>query len=350
MAVRTTDSRNSYYPDSLCSNESKSNTPRDKRIIHIKKDMKIAYSCNDYYIPQTGISIISLCENNKDAREIIIYFIGKDVSTDNIGILRDLTERYGRVFIYIPFDTIAYDLKISAIGRHIETIYSKVFFSRIEGLDKIIYLDSDIVVDGSLQPLWDENLEDVYLGAVQTVTKAKQLLDMSEETPFFNDGMAIVNVNFCRNNHLIEQVLKVVADYNGNPPVLSEGALNKVCQGHVKFISLRWNCMAGLLYMGRLNMHYLARQLNMYSEQDLKESCAHPVIIHYLTAFYNRPWLTPCTHPFRNIYTYYQSKSPWKNDVPKYSPLPLRIRAIDFCFRTFGPRFSQTIQKFINML
>lgn len=307
--------------------------------------MNIAYSCNDYYIPQTGISIISLCENNKESDDINIYFIGKDVSPANVSLLRSITEDYGRHFIYIDFDTIAYDLNISTIGRHIETIYAKVFFTRIEGLDKIIYLDSDTIIDGSLEPLWNDDLSDVYMGAVQTFSKMKKQLGIPEQAPFFNDGMAIVNVDYCRKHNLTEKVLEVVAEYNGNPPTLSEGALNKVCQGHVKYISLRWNCMAGILYFGRLNMKYLATKLDQYTEDDLKESCEHPVVIHYLTAFYNRPWFRPCTHPYKDRYYYYQAMSPWKAVKPTFKPLPIRLKLIDFCFRLFGTKVISKIRK-----
>ena len=310
--------------------------------------MNIAYSCNDYYIPQTGISIISLCENNKDSESINIYFIGKDVSLENISMLQSIAEGYGRHFIYINFDKIAYDLNISAIGRHIETIYTKVFFTRIEGLDKIIYLDSDTVIDGSLESLWNDDISDVYMGVVQTFSKIKKQLGMDECTPFFNDGMAIVNVDYCRRHDLTEKVLKVIAEYNGNPPTLSEGALNKVCQGHVKFISLRWNCMAGILYFGRLNMKYLSSMLDQYTIKDLEESCSSPVVIHYLTAFYNRPWFAPCSHPFKEKYYYYQSKSPWKDVKPLYKPLPLRLKLIDLCFRIFGVRVCTIIMKARN--
>lgn len=310
--------------------------------------MNIAYSCNDYYIPQTGISIISLCENNKDIDEIIIYFIGKDVSKENVGILRNLTERYNRKFEYIDFDSIAYDLNISAIGRHIETIYAKVFFSRIEGMDKIIYLDSDTVVTGSLAPLWDEDLSDSYMGVVQTFSKNKAELGILESEPFFNDGMAIVNVDYCRKNHLTEKVLKVIDEYNGNPPTLSEGALNKVCQGHIKYISLRWNCMAGILYFARLDVKELAKDLDQYSLYDIKDSCENPVVIHYLTAFYNRPWFVPCSHPYKDCYSHYKSLSPWKDVKPIYKPLPIRIRCIDLCYKIFGFRITNIVRNILN--
>ena len=50
--------------------------------------MNVAYSCNDYYIPQTGISIISCCENNKDVEELVFYLVSKDVSQANITIIQ----------------------------------------------------------------------------------------------------------------------------------------------------------------------------------------------------------------------------------------------------------------------
>lgn len=306
--------------------------------------MNIAYSCNDYYIPQTGISIISLCESNKSADEINIYFIAKDCSKENISILKEITESYGRNFIEILFDDIAFDLNISNIGRHIETIYAKVYFSRIEGLDKVIYLDSDIVVVGNLQPLWDMDLTDSYMGVVQTFSKVKHQLGLPENHKFFNDGMAIVNVDYCRKHNLIEKVNAVVAEYNGNPPTLSEGALNKVCQGYVKYISLRYNLMAGILYFGLINAKRLAKDLDAYTAEDLYDSCKNPVCIHYLTAFYNRPWFSPCSHPYKDEYYKYQAMSPWRDDKPHYKPLPIRLRLIDLCYRMLGYHLTEFIR------
>lgn len=310
--------------------------------------MNIAYSCNDYYIPQTGISMISLFENNKDAEDICVYMIAKDVSAVNINSLKRIADTYGRRFKEVKFDDIAYDLNLSNTGRHIATIYSKVFFSRIEDVDKMIYLDSDTIVAGTLQPLWDESLEGCYMGVVETnPTKYYKELGLPKGERFFNDGMAIVNVDYCRRNNLIDQILKVVEEYDGNPPTLSEGALNKVCYKKVKYISLKYNLMAGLLFMGRLNSGYLASVLH-YTKEEIEQSCDNPVIIHYLSAFYNRPWLAPCTHPYKEEYYKYQALSPWKDVEPKYQPLPKRIMMIKRCYEILGPRPTDFIRKMIG--
>lgn len=312
--------------------------------------MNVAYSCNDYYIPQTGISMISLFENNKDVENICVYLISKDVSEINVSLLKSIAEQYHRDFKEVKFDDIAYDLKLSNTGRHIATIYTKVFFPRIEGVDKMIYLDSDTVVVDSLKDLWEGDLDEVYMGVVETLpTKFYKELALPKGGRFFNDGMAICNVAYCREHNLIEKVLKVVEDYNGNPPTLSEGALNKVCYGRVKYISLKYNLMAGILYMCNIDSSYMSHLLH-YREDELRESCDHPVVIHYLTAFYNRPWFKNCSHPYKDEYLKYKALSHWKDEPLRDNKLPLKIRLIDFCFRTFGVRNTERIRKILGLV
>lgn len=312
--------------------------------------MNVAYSCNDNYISQTGISMISLFENNKDAEDICVYLISKDVSQANVSQLKSIAERYHRDFREVKFDDIAYDLKLSNTGRHIDTIYTKVFFPRIEGVNKMIYLDSDTVVVGSLKELWEDDLDGVYMGVVETLpTKFYKELGLPKGDRFFNDGMAICNVAYCREHNLIKKVLKVVEDFNGNPPTLSEGALNKVCYGKVKYISLKYNLMAGLLYMCRLDAAYMSRVLH-YNEEDLRESCEHPIVIHYLTAFYNRPWFNNCSHPYKEEYYKYKALSPWVDDPLKENKLPLKTKLIDYCFRIFGVRNTERIREIVGFV
>lgn len=311
--------------------------------------MNIAYSCNDYYIPQTGISMISLFENNKDVEEIVVYLVSKDVSKGNIEVLKHLCDEYHREFVVVDFEDIAYDLKLSNTGRHIETIYSKVFFPRIKGVDKMIYLDSDTVVVGSFEELWEDNLDGFYMGVVETLpSKYYKELGLPKGAPFFNDGMAICNVAYCRENNLVEKVLKVVEEYEGNPPTLSEGALNKICYGKVKYISLRYNLMAGLLYLCNLDAKYMSHVLH-YGEDELVDSCNKPVVIHYLTAFYNRPWFKNCTHPYKEEYLKYKALSPWKDELLKEGKMPFKLRMIDLCFRTLGVRNTERIRHILKL-
>jgi lipopolysaccharide biosynthesis glycosyltransferase len=312
--------------------------------------MNLAYSCDNAYVEQTGVSLISVFENNKEEKEIVVYLISKGISKENIDLLESLCSCYNRSLIVVNFEDIAFDLPACSCGRHLETIYAKVFFSRIEGLDKVLYLDSDVVVVGDLKPLWETDLTDLYMGVVETTyTKGKKALGIPRSAPFFNDGLALVNVDYCRKNNLISKVIAEINAFGGNPPVLSEGVLNKICAQKVKYVSLRYNLISGNLYFGLNDLDYLYQQLH-YEKEDLKQSCENPVAIHYIAGFYNRPWCKKCTHPYKEFYLKYKSISPWKDSPLQDKDLSLRIKIAGFAYKVFGCRFIDKIRDFLGLL
>lgn len=311
--------------------------------------MNIAYACNDGYIMQTGISLISLFENNRHFDEIKLYMISCGISQEYLLVIESICKKYGRDIEIINFKDIAYDLIISDTGRHLETIYAKMFFERIPGVERMIYIDSDTIIAGRLDGMWNQDMSGYYMGMVQTNTgrKAKPLLNIPQDSPFFNDGMAMVNVDYCRENGLIDKCLQLIAQFNGNPPVLSEGCLNKVCQGHILKLSPRYNMMAGIYQMIGLDLDYSVEVLG-YERNDIEESYKNPVIIHFLSGFYNRPWVKNCTHPLRGEFFKYKEISPWKDTPLSDSKLPFRIRVLGKLMDLIGPRYFEKIQLLFN--
>lgn len=313
--------------------------------------LRVAYACDNGYIMQTGISIISLLESNVGFKEISVYLISIDITDENISKIRLICERYNRNLIVIPFQDIAWDLELTNTGRHSKSIYAKIFFARIEGLDRILYIDSDTIIDGSLRDLWNTSLEGYYMGMVETFTgeKAKRELSMPLTSPFFNDGVALCNVDYCRRNNLIGKCLEVISAYNGNPPVLSEGTLNKVGIGHILPISPKYNMMSGLYQLIDLDIKFAASKL-IYDENTLRDSFSKPVIIHYLSGFYNRPWNIGCTHPLRSRFKYYQGLSDWCYYPATKSPLSFRLQIIGLLLKFLGPKKIETLRRFLKKI
>ena len=295
--------------------------------------LNIAYSCNDAYIQHTGISIISLFEINKAFDFINIYFIEKKVSPENLILLDEIVKSYNRNLIVIPFDRLCAKLEINALGRHAETVYAKLFFSGIEGVDKIIYIDSDTIINSSLYDFWEIDLGTNLIGGVQTTSvKAKKELELIHSDKFINDGVVLVNLKEFRIQNIERKFIECIASYNGNPPVLSEGVINKVCKGKIKIIHPKYNLMTGLLAY-KENMFQKIE--DFYSDEILKEAIQNPVIIHYLSDFYNRPWDVNCTHPMKDRYLYYKSISHWKDLPLQDKKLSLRVRTIKFLYNYF---------------
>ena len=279
-------------------------------------NLKVAYSCNEAYVSHTGISIISLLENNKEFKEIHVYFIEKDVSNESCEILRKIVERYNRKLIVVPFLDICYNLKTNQLGRHIETVYSKLFFGNILEVDKLLYLDSDTIINGSLSDVWEQDLGDNYFGCVKTITRDyNKALGLNESEVFYNDGIAMVNTAKLRDDKMEAKFLKFIAKYDGNPPVLSEGVINVVCRDRILAIHPKYNFSPMFYMASNKKIQKIVKSKDYFTEDELNESRKNPIIIHYLAGWFLRPWEVDCTHPLKDKYLMFKSLSPWK-DVP----------------------------------
>lgn len=309
--------------------------------------MNIAYSCDEMYIPHTGISILSLLENNKEIDHINIYFIEKEVSNKSLELLKKLVDSYNRKLIIVSFNELCVDLKINNLGRHIETIYAKLFISQIEVIDKIIYIDSDTIINNSLKELWNIDLEDNFFGGVNAkAINSAALLSLEKSDPFINDGVVIINVKHLRKHNMLNKFKNYIEKYDGNPPYLSEGVINMVCKGQIKIIHPKFNLMSGLIEFKGNRFAYMDFY---YSKDTLKESVYSPVIIHYLAAFYNRPWDINCTHPFKERYIYYKSISFWKDVPHENKKLNIKLRFYRFIYKIVPHDILDFIQYVKNL-
>lgn len=289
--------------------------------------MKIAYACDNNYISHTGISIQSLLANNTDIEELIIYLISVNISNDNINRINSIVHDYKRELIVIPFKNLCPNLKLSSVGRHIETVYAKLFFGNLEDVDKIIYLDSDVIINGSLKEMWGIELGDNYFGLVKTVTKDYSLqLGLTESDPFFNDGVAIVNAKLLREDKMESKFLNFIDLHRGNPPVLSEGTINVVCKGRIKTIHPKFNFGSALLMYKNHSLNVLSNEKVFYPSTILDEARSQPIVIHYLAGWYKRPWESGCTHPLKHKYLEIKAKSLWKDEPLKDKRLPVKLK------------------------
>lgn len=303
--------------------------------------MNIAYSCNEAYVQHTGISMISLLENNLEAEDINVYFVAKDVSDESVTVLQNICDKYSRNFILIPFQSICYDLEINSTGRHTETVYAKLFFSRINSANKIIYLDSDVIVNGSLKEMWETDLGDNYFGLTKTITKTKApLLGLSLQDNFYNDGVAIVNCSLLRKDDMISNFVSAIKSFDGDPPVLSEGIINKVCKGRILSMPPKYNFAPIFFMFSEKTISNIAGDKNYYSKKEVKEAKESPAIIHYLEGWYGRPWSIYCTHPLKSAYLKYKEISPWKDISLEEKKLSKNARRMKMLYQYF-PFFPQ---------
>jgi lipopolysaccharide biosynthesis glycosyltransferase len=310
--------------------------------------INIAYSCDEAYVQHTGISMISLFENNRDFDKISVYFIAKDVSEKSINILRNISVKYKREFLVVNFEKLCKRLRTNTLGRHIETVYAKLFFSQLEDIDKILYLDSDTIINGSLRDLWNTDISNYLIAGVKTFTiGAKSKLGLNDRDNYINDRIEFINLKEFRKENIENKFIKTIDSFNGNHPVLSEGIINLVCKGKILPINPKFNLMSGFFDYKK---HVLYEIKDYYSEKTIEDAINAPVIIHYLSALYDRPWFKDCSHPLKDRYLFYKSISYWKGAPLLSNKISLKLYLIKIFFNIFPAKLIRFIRNLKNKI
>lgn len=191
----------------------------------------ICYGLHDKdgrYSKFVGTSIVSIFENT--AADVTVHILHDNTLTlDNRDKFIYLAGRYSQKINFYNVEQIAAE-EIEEIKNKLPTaVYSRytvgafyrlIVQNIIESIDKIIYLDGDTVVNLDIKGLWNINLADHPMAAVNesamdlNFSKTKKTyflikLGMVKEENYFNSGVIAMNLKYFRNN---DQILKIGYD------------------------------------------------------------------------------------------------------------------------------------------
>lgn len=158
---------------------------------------------------------------------------------------------------------------------------------------RVLYLDADVVCRAPLWPLWSTDLEGHALAAVTDATMPWlgsphaagetarwRLLDLAPDTPYFNSGVLLLDLDRWRRDGLEARALQLAR----RPlPYGDQEALLGACGGRWKRLHPRWNL---------LPEHFDIRQNHAWvveGERAMQEALAAPALVHYTSSL--RPWV-----------------------------------------------------------
>ena len=130
----------------------------------------IVYASDDKFAEILGVSLVSLYENSADMEDIVVYVLDSGITDENKDKLNCIPEKYGRTPItWIPAQNISKVLSMEvAVDRGSLSQYARLFVSSDlpDDLDRVLYLDCDIVIVKSIRELWNLDLQGKTIGAL----------------------------------------------------------------------------------------------------------------------------------------------------------------------------------------
>jgi len=130
----------------------------------------IVYASDNGFAEILGVSLVSLYENSRDMDEIHVYILDSGIEDDNRRKLECITSKYGRsgiVWIQARNISEVLSMKVSTDRGSISQ-YARLFVSSTlpENLDRVLYLDCDVVLMKSIRNLWNFDIHGKTAGAL----------------------------------------------------------------------------------------------------------------------------------------------------------------------------------------
>ena len=298
-----------------------------------KTNMDILYSSSDSYAFLTGISILSLLENNKSCREINLYIMDNEISALNKGKLTKLVEEYGRDITFVQMPDVQ-----QLTGQQLDTrrwnisTFGRLYMASVlpKTVHRVLNIDCDTIIVDSIEPLWNVDLTGKVFGGMRECIndKYRRNVGMEKGDPYLNGGIVYMNCDVVRENDYEKRFTDYIARYASSLGYLDQDVLNGVVETDKKVVlPLRYNVISICFYATYEQIKKIRRSKDYYSKQEFMEAIKNPGLVHFTTCFLDglRPWVEGNKHPYRDLFLKYKSMSPWA-DEPLWKDKRSRVK------------------------
>ncbi len=219
------------------------------------------------------------------------------------------------------------DLKIS---HHIAApTYYRLQLAELlpEAVHKIIYLDSDVLVLKDIHTLWNLELGDRHIMAVQDLNGPQmdaatlknydrcrrfikcqhplvpyQQLGIPGTAKCFNAGVLLLDMQKWRQDDVGARVLEFLQAHSAEIQFWDQDGLNAILWDKWAELRPTWNQMPGI--------HLLPGwQWSPYEREAFEEAVHDPAIVHFAGSV--KPWRPDMMHPSRRAYFHYLDRTAW---------------------------------------
>ena len=252
----------------------------------------IVLGADNNYRDKLETTIKSICAHN---RQLKFYIFNDDLPTEWFLLMEKRLD---------PLSSEIVNVKITShnLGEYhlpnpslTYAAFFRYFIPKFVTEDKVLYLDSDIIVRSSIDELFSYNLGDNPLAAVSDPLDSKT----------FNSGMMLINVELWRKESVTDVLLDLTNQFH-QEVYGDQGVLNCLFKERWRPLHQKWNFMVG--------MDTVARNYQIdswYSESiDLEKDVA---IVHFTG---EKPWDNINLNRFRQDWWFYYGLE-WSDIVMK---------------------------------
>lgn len=279
--------------------------------------MDILYQFNEAYVPYAGVSIFSLLENNKQVEDINIYIIGEKLRKESKLKIKELIDCYNRNVTFIDGTEMVALIKKLDIPEYRGSYATnlKMFFPLYikDEVRKLLYIDSDTLILGSLEPLFEKDMSEMALGMVldSLAVKHKLYVGHKQDEYYYNGGVMLINVPYWNKNLCTQKIIEHVKNTRAHYMAPDQDIINVVLKNYITLLEPKYNLQPIHYRYKYSTYNFFWKQKAYYTIKELNDAVEDPVIVHFFRFLGEFPWNSKSRHPYTRLFDFYLEKSPW---------------------------------------
>jgi len=263
---------------------------------------------NNYVVPLAALlnSLAETANNNK----LTIHWFALEVSELNVKKISALSGRLGYEIKVYNFSVSKISPKFFTSGRITSAAYLRLYLAdQIKNVNKVLYLDCDMIVLGNIHDLWNYSLVEKVAAVVKDATKIN-LSHLGKLIPrnYFNSGMMLINIDLWRSYKIQNKLFKLL-NHKIHFRFHDQDLLNLALDNNVSFIDRRWNLIPSRENKNIIKCYAMAVRLGIWRVFKCNS------IIHYAAS--KKPWHYLSSHPLKFLWWKHLRQTEFSNFVPK---------------------------------
>ncbi len=259
------------------------------------REVRHIFLCSDAgYVVPLAVTLRSLSESQPQDVATVVSVLSLGISAQDQERIVDsapgLEVRFVSIENRLPAD-------VPTVGRLNRAAYGRLLAVDLlpEDVDRILYLDADLIVREDLSPIFHVDLGASAIAAAQSATvphvsnpyglAAWRSLGLAPDVPYLNSGVLVIDTDRWRQRDLGRAVLDFVTRHRDELHTADQDGFNGVLRGDFARLELRWNQEATL----REPSHFA---YTAFDRDEVDEAINNPAIIHFTGA--DKPWKQGC--------------------------------------------------------
>ena len=220
------------------------------KLLDKSNTIPVFFATDDNYAPLLAVAMYSLVKYSSPNNQYNIYILNTGLSEESVkSISKFETKNVSIQFINVEEYLQSVLSKLHTRDYYTISTYYRLFIPRMfPQYDKVLYLDSDIIILDDIANLYNVDIKNNLLGAVpeQAVGNVYEFVQYSNnylgicEKMYFNAGILIMNLKELRNTGFEDKFVDLLNKIKFTV-AQDQDYLNVICKDKVHYLPLRWN-------------------------------------------------------------------------------------------------------------